>query len=244
MKYFITPLIILMSIYSFSQTTYYTTDGENRITKAKANKILSEQVDNISEAMGKQYYGSLTVKETEIKKDSIIKRITFAMNTKKPKNQTNSSPLSEYLNKEFPKFDLKTLTGKSFKSKQLIGKPTMINLWYTTCKPCIEEMPVLNKIKEKYKNDFNFIAVTYEKKEDVENFLKKHPFNFKHLVNAQEFTDQLGIKSYPKNLFLDSNGVLRYAKGGIPYDITKGEEMKMGEGDRIIEIVENLIENQ
>ena len=58
----------------------------------------------------------------------------------------------------------------SFSSDQLIGKPTMINFWFTRCAPCIDEMPVLNKIKEKYKDDFNFIAITYEKKEDVEKY--------------------------------------------------------------------------
>ena len=202
--------------------------------------MLSETVAIMNETKGKQYYGSLKIKETQIKKDSIIKRITFAINTKKPENQMNSGSLSEYLNKEFPKFDLNTLSGKNFKSVQLKGKPTMINFWFTSCKPCIEEMPVLNKIKEKYKNDFNFIAVTYEKKEDVKNFLEKYPFHFKHLINAKEFTDQLGMKSYPKNLFLDKNGVLKYIENGIPYKFTKGEEMKMGEGNRIIEIIEEL----
>jgi len=240
MKYLITSFFLSISLNLFSQTTYYTTDGKNRITETKAKEMLSDQVNVMTETLGKQCYGSLNIKETVIKKDSIIKSISFAINTKKPENQINSGPLSKYLNKEFPKFDLKTLSGKNFNSIQLKGKPTMINFWFTSCKPCIEEMPVLNKIKEKYKNDFNFIAVTYEKKEDVKNFLEKYPFHFKHLINAKEFTDQLGMKSYPKNLFLDKKGILKYIEGGIPYKFTKGEEMKMGEGTRIIEIIEEL----
>ena len=56
----------------------------------------------------------------------------------------------EFKNKEFPKFDLNTLMDKNFNSEQLKGKPTMINFWFTRCAPCIDEMPVLNKIKEKY----------------------------------------------------------------------------------------------
>lgn len=116
----------------------------------------------------------------------------------------------------------------------------MINFWFTKCAPCIDEMPILNKIAEKFKNDFNFIAITYENEKDVKKFLKKHPFNFKHLIDAKEFTDFLGMKAYPMNLFLDKNGVLKYVKGGVPYESKEGEELKIGEGNEIIEIIEKL----
>jgi len=240
MKHLTIILFFLVPIASFSQTTYYTTDGKNRITKAEANKMLSDQVAKMSDVMGKQLYGSLTINDTETKKDSIISRITFAISDKKSENLINSGPLSEYKNKVFPEFDLNTLMDKKFNSAELKGKPTMINFWFTRCAPCIDEMPVLNKIKEKYKDDFNFIAITYEKKEDVEKFLKKHPFEFEHLIDAKDFTDQLGIKAYPMNLFLDKEGVLKYVKGGIPYESKEGEELKMGEGNEIIEIIEKL----
>lgn len=240
MKYLITTLFLLISINSLSQTTYYTTNGKNRISEAEANKMLFEQVDKLSKILGKQLYGSLTIEDTETKKDSIISKVTFALSDKKYDNLINSGPLSEYKNKEFPKFDLNTLVDKNFNSEKLKGKPTMINFWFTKCAPCIDEMPILNKIKEKYKDDFNFIAITYEKKEDVEKFLKKHPFDFEHLINAKDFTDQLGIQGYPMNLFLDKNGVLKYVKGGIPYESKEGEELKMGEGNEIIEIIEKL----
>jgi hypothetical protein len=42
------------------------------------------------------------------------------------------------------------------------------------------------------------------------------------------------------NLFLDKNGVLKYVKGGIPYESKEGKELKMGEGNEIIEIIEEL----
>jgi len=240
MKILITSLFLLISVNTYCQTEYFTTDGKNRITKAEAEEILTKQVDKTTKILGKQLFGSLTIEETETKNDSIISKISFAISDKKKYNLINSGPLSEFKNKEFPKFDLNTLTEKNFNSEQLKGKPTMINFWFTRCPPCIDEMPILNKIKEKYKDDFNFIAITYEKEEDVKNFLKKHPFNFEHLINAESFTDQLGIKAYPMNLFLDKNGVLKYVKGGIPYDSKEGEELKMGEGNEIIEIIEKL----
>ncbi len=240
MKNFITAFLLLISITSFSQTQYYTTDGKNRITEAEATKSLAEQVAKLTKIFGKQAYGSLTVEETEIINDSIISKITFALSDKKSNKLINYGPLYALKNKEFPVFDLKTLTNENFSSEQLKGKPTMINFWFAKCAPCIDEMPVLNKIAEKYKDDFNFIAITYENEKDVRNFLNKHPFNFKHLVNAKKFINLLGIKAYPMNLFIDKDGVLKYVKGGIPYERIEEGELKMGEGNEIIEILEKL----
>ena len=240
MKNLITLLLIFTSIFTYSQSTYYTTDGKNRMTESEVKNILSEMEAKMGKALGKKVYAKLTIQETESKKDSIISKVTFNISDKKQDELITTGPLSEFKDKSFPKFDLKTLNGKNFNSEKLKGKPTMINFWFTKCPPCIDEMPILNKIAEKYKDHFNFIAITYEKTKDVEKFLKKHPFNFNHLVEAKEFTDFLGIKAYPMNLFLDKNGVLKYIKGGIPYESIEGEELKMGEGNEIIEIIEKL----
>ena len=235
-----TVLLLLISIISYSQTKYYTTNGKNRLTESEIKQKLSEMESKMIKTLGKKVYANLTLHETETKKDSIISKVTFNINDKKQDKLFSSAPLSEYKYKAFPKFELNTLSGKKFDLDKLKGKPTLINFWFTKCAPCIDEMPVLNKIKKKYKDDFNFIAITYEKKEDVEKFLTRHPFDFEHLIDAKDFTDQLGIKAYPMNLFLDKNGVLKYVKGGIPYKSKEGEELKMGEGNEIIEIIEKL----
>ncbi len=240
MKAFITSILLLISISTYCQTEYYTTNGINRLTKAEAEEKLTKFVDKMTKVTGKQWYGSIKIENTLTKKDSIIYKITFKISDKKKDELNHSGPLSEYINKKFPNFNLKTLTGENFSSEQLKPRPTIINFWYTKCTPCIDEMPVLNKIREKYKDDFNFIAITYEKEEDVKNFLKKHPFEFKHLIEAKNFIDQLGIKAYPMNLFLDKNGVLKYIKNGIPYMSNEGKKLKMGEGNEIIEIIEKL----
>ena len=240
MKKIIIIFFLFTSIVSYSQTKYYTTDGKNRMTETEIQEKLSEMESKMKKALGKKVYVSLTVQETETKKDSIISKVTFNISDKKQDELISSGPFAEYKDKEFPNFNLNTLVGGKFDSEKLKGKPTLINFWFTKCAPCIDEMPVLNKIKEKYKEDFNFIAITYEKKEDVVKFLEKHPFEFEHLVDAEDFTDQLGIKAYPMNLFLDRNGILKYIKNGIPYERIEGGELKMEDGNEIIEVIEKL----
>ena len=240
MKSLITALLIFISIISYSQTRYYTTDGENRMTESEVKNLLSETKSKIEKTLGKKLYSSLTIENTETKKDSIISKVTFSFSNKVEDGQLSLGPLSGFKNKPFPEFDLKTLSGEYFKLEQLKGKPTMINFWFTTCAPCIDEMPALNQIAERYKNEVNFIAITYESDKEVENFLKKNPFNFQHLVNGQDLIDSLGITAFPGNLFLDKEGILKYVESGIPYKSLEDGGMKMGDGKKFIEIIEKL----
>jgi thiol-disulfide isomerase/thioredoxin len=135
---------------------------------------------------------------------------------------------------------LTDLNGKKILLKELNGKPTLVNFWFTSCAPCIDEMPILNKIYEKYKEDYNFVAVTFEPQDKVLKFLDKHKYKFLHIVDSRKFTDELGIQSYPVNLFLDKNGVVRYSRNGIPYLINETGKSEMGDGKDFIEKLEQL----
>ena len=236
MKNLLFLTIFTISINCFSQTDYYSTNGKNRLTKTELDKKVSEMKSKIEKVMKDEIFISLKTQKSERKNDSIIHFISFDIKD----SNTVKEPLTEFINKVLPKTELTGLNDKENSLPILNGKPTLINFWFTKCAPCIDEIPVLNKIKEKYKDDFNFIAITYNTKEDVEKFLEKHPFDFEHLINAKDFTELLGIQAYPMNLFLDKNGILKYVKGGIPYESKEGEELKMGEGNEIIEIIEKL----
>lgn len=240
MKIYLSIVLFFISLNSFCQTEYYTSDGVNRITKTEAEELLTMQVDKLSKAVGKKFFGNIRIDKTEIKNDSIISKISFEINDKKKDSLNRRRLLAEFVDRIFPKFELSNLSSDKITLEQLKGKPTMINLWFTTCAPCIDEMPILNKIKEKYENDFNFIAITFEKKESVEKFLKKHQFEFEHLINGKNLIDKLGINAFPMNLFLDKNGVLKVVEQGIPYDKLEIGTLKMGEGNDFIAILEKL----
>jgi len=54
------------------------------------------------------------------------------------------------------------------------------NFWFIACKPCIAEIPELNEIHDKYKNnkDVVFASITFDKKDKVEKFLKNTPIKY------------------------------------------------------------------
>lgn len=235
-----TLLLLFVFFNCSSQSRYYTTDGINRMTEAEIKTMLSETGTRMEKALGKTVYPGLTIQSTETKKDSVISKVSFNFSDKKEGESANSDPLSTFLNKSLPGLTLEMLTGESLRMNQLKGKPTMINFWFTTCAPCIDEMPVLNQIAERYKNEVNFIAITYESDKEVANFLKKHPFNFEHLINGQSFIDSLRITAFPRNLFLDKEGILKYIESGIPYERLDNGKLVMGDGKALVEIIGRL----
>ena len=227
---------LITSVNCFSQTEYYSTNGKNRLTKIELDKKISETKAKFEKIMKKEMFVNVKTKSTENKKDSIIHFVSFDIKD----SNTAKSPLSDFIGKKLPEMILTDLNGNKISLNELNRKPTLINFWFTACAPCIDEMPVLNKIYEKYKDDYNFIAVTYEPKDKVEKFLKKHKYEFLQIVDAKKFTDKLGLKAYPVNLFLDKDGIVQFSENGIPYVTDETGKIEMGDGKEFIGKLEKL----
>lgn len=124
--------------------------------------------------------------------------------------------IAKYKGKSLPDMTLKTLDGRTITSKDLKGKVVMINFWSTTCKPCLIEIPELNRLQEKYKDRVIFLAPLPEDKNKTAKLLAKHPFKFTIAPNSSELFDKLGIDGYPKNFFINRDGVIKEVKEGTP----------------------------
>lgn len=61
-------------------------------------------------------------------------------------------------------------------------KPVLLNVWATWCAPCIEEMPYILELHEKYNDEFELILVSgdfKEAREEARQFLLDHDVDFK-----------------------------------------------------------------
>lgn len=118
--------------------------------------------------------------------------------------------------KIFPELKVETLNGDSISIKDLIGKFVVINWWATGCGPCRVEIPGLNSLVDKYKNNSNivFLAIAFDKKEILENFQKSKEFKYIQTLGDME-TSKLFGTSYPKHVILDKEGMISfYCEGG------------------------------
>ncbi|OEK04817.1 TlpA family protein disulfide reductase [Roseivirga misakiensis] len=153
---------------------------------------------------------------------------------------TEKDKVHDYLGKKLPNHSLKSLDNRELLLSDFEGKPTVINCWFVSCAPCIDEMPILNDLKSQYGDQVNFLSLTFDTAEKVEKLLKKHAFDFYHLVGAQEFLQEIGVQGYPKNIFIGADGIIKRIEGGVPYEKIDGKLVR-GDGKAFYDYVEELI---
>jgi thiol-disulfide isomerase/thioredoxin len=198
--------------------TVYT---EAEYIKYKQTKSLKFQKTNTS---FKEY-----IIEEYKSKDSVIKIFKLNQITKSIKiiSKKNKEKIYSLIGTELPKGKLKLLDGKNYNLGINNDKPTFVNIWYTTCVPCVAEIAFLNEIKNEYKNRINFIAITFEPKEIVEKFLKRKPFNFIQIIESKEFLRELGVKMYPKSIFIDNSNIIKEVEGALIMNQINTESKKL-----------------
>ncbi len=113
--------------------------------------------------------------------------------------------------KPIPDFNFTDLNGKIYNPETTKGMIVVLKCWFIHCFMCVKEMPKLNKIVEKYRNqkDVVFISLSYDDEEKLKQFLKKTKFNYAVVpVSEQYFEEKLKIYSFPTHLILSKKGVI------------------------------------
>ncbi len=118
--------------------------------------------------------------------------------------------------KPSPLFDVTDVDGRHFSAANLKGNVVVMNFYFTHCSPCLQEIPSLNGIvKDEGHKGVVFLAIALDKKSDLMPFLKSHPFNYNQVADGQHVTDLFGINTWPTNIVVDKNGMIRYFKQGM-----------------------------
>lgn len=143
--------------------------------------------------------------------------------------------------------DLKTKQNYNFKTSDFYktyyssSNITVLNLWATWCEPCIEEMPSLNDVKQKYEKDsINFISISIDKDSiKMINFNKKGKFKFEDItIKNLEFRNAIlnTLENRKPDKWISSNSV------PITYIIKNKKVLKKIDGtigkDELINLIE------
>ncbi len=183
-------------------------------------------------------------KEVSNKKNQSITYELGLENCKKIKEQ-NPDNYFHLLNdcmagSQMPEFRTKSIDGTSIDLNGLKGKLSVINFWFTTCPPCIAEIPGLNLIVDKFGSDnVNFISIARNNKAEIEKFLIDHPWKFIHISNENNIIDevfklQLG---YPTTYLLNKDAqIIKSFSGGA-----MGEQAIVEIQNKLVPAIENAL---
>jgi thiol-disulfide isomerase/thioredoxin len=114
------------------------------------------------------------------------------------------------------------------------NKVVILNFFATWCPPCKAEIPHLNNLQEKYKDDLVIISVLLEENksnEDVINFINKNGIEF-IITNSDEnykLAEEVGgVKSIPLMFIYDRKGMYsQHYVGAVPEEMIETDIKKV-----------------
>jgi peroxiredoxin len=108
-------------------------------------------------------------------------------------------------------FILKDLEGNDVSLADYRGLIILINFWATWCLPCLIEMPSMEKLYAKFKNE-GFTILAIDMKEDADNvkaFKEKYKLSFPILLDSDGIVGQFyGVISIPTTYLVDREGYI------------------------------------
>jgi thiol-disulfide isomerase/thioredoxin len=133
-------------------------------------------------------------------------------------------PLPVPLGKPVAEFEFLALDGQAITPKSLSGKIVVLDFWATWCQPCVKNLPLLQQVYAKYKDNpkVQFVAVSVDKPEVTDQAVREACERIQVSVPiARDTRQQLGqiLQTWqvpiPMMLILGADGTLEHQEAGI-----------------------------
>lgn len=220
-KIFLFICFQLICFTALSQTNENATETPRE--KVGENSIIIDELGNHYSykqwraiSVNKNHY--LSRRKEGDKEIFVIKKLTEEQKLRSITASKKPKPSPAFTEGEkFKYFDIKTLNGEKIKKQDLEGKVLVFNFWFINCPPCRKEIPDLNNLTEKYKDqkDVLFLGVALDEVYEIKEFLKKQNFDYTQLRNGREICSNQEIKSYPTHLIVGKDGNIQFSSQGL-----------------------------
>ena len=127
---------------------------------------------------------------------------------------------------EAPDFTLPTLRGEEIRLADFRDKVVLINFWATWCGPCRDEMPAMEQLWNRFKDQgFAILAISLDKgsRKRIDTFIRKSGLTYPILLDPQEgVSKQYNLVGLPGSYLIGRDGKIRGKIAG-PIDWTSPE---------------------
>ena len=125
-----------------------------------------------------------------------------------------------------PDITLPDIQGNQVSLSDLKGKVVLLNFWATWCPPCKEEMPSMEQLYRRFKDQgLVILAVNIEQEgqQAVPAFLQKTPYTFPILLDTEAVAQNTyKVFKFPETFIIDRNGnVVEKVIGAIDWTSPK-----------------------
>lgn len=108
-------------------------------------------------------------------------------------------------------FSFKDTSGAIKTVDELKGKVVLINFWASWCPPCRAEMPSLNALYNKLKNDDRFVFLFISEDEDLtkaKKFLGEKNYSLPLVTSAGTVSTEIFTGTLPTTIVLNKEGII------------------------------------
>jgi len=114
-----------------------------------------------------------------------------------------------------PPFSLVDLDGRLREAAEFDGTPLLINFWATWCRPCVREMPLLQRAAERNAGRLAVVGIAIDRPEPVADFVQRLKIDYPILVSFDDARDVQGLYGnpggmLPYSVLIDADGVIRW----------------------------------
>ena len=102
---------------------------------------------------------------------------------------------------------LRTLDGRRVALSDLRGRPVVLNVWATWCRPCVAELASFERLRDSVAADgVAFAFVSPERVGPVRRFLDRHRYTLPVYLEAERMPGAIGAPALPTTVVLDHTG--------------------------------------
>ena len=156
-------------------------------------------------------------------KAAVVRPATEEEKSEMKKILSKANEENVQIGKSAKPFNVTDINGNNFSLESLKGKIVVINFWFVECKPCIMEIPELNKLVEEFKDkDVIFLGITFNDTTKLNSFLERNKFNYNIIPKSKDVISNYGIKSFPTHIVIDQYSKVAFSTTGLtPNTISK-----------------------
>jgi thiol-disulfide isomerase/thioredoxin len=106
--------------------------------------------------------------------------------------------------------ELKGMNTKDINFTDLKGKKIFLNFWGTWCPICVKEMPDIQELYNKKRNEYHFVLIYMkDKRQEVEEYLQKNQYTFPVYEAVSPIEISLLPRSFPTTVLIDEQGNIK-----------------------------------
>jgi peroxiredoxin len=135
---------------------------------------------------------------------------------------------SELIGTKANGFSVTDINGNKYDLDQLKEKVVVLNFWFAGCKPCIMEMPELNKLVDEFKGkDVDFLGLSTDSAERIVSFLKTKEFKYNLVPECKKIAESYYVQGFPTHVVIDKDSIIKLYESGLNSNTVENVETEI-----------------